>query len=660
MFKEITRFNLQITCSKAICKSPCGINDKTVFTGFEHGIYVANSNPLRVVTVKNSKFYNSIWDGVYFSNMNSEIFEDNYLSMSGIGSGNGLYLNNSKNYIIKNNVFLQGLTSYPPRADVGIYVNNSQTGAHYIYRNTFNNLNVGIGAMHDNSGYNNNTDGLLMNCNDFTGTYNKYDVALMHDLVNNTFPTVKTTQGVVGFGANATNIVRNRYGALPQSPIYENQWYIQDWSAKGYDHGSNADANTQPVPQPNYSDVAVNVVSSGIFYQPQHCPSSPIPTVNPCPCHGCCRLMDINSALSNAIPTSANLQSQYNSSIDGGNTPGLLSAISGGVSNADLNTLLENASPYLSDEVLTAYFNKSGIPAADITEIHNLNKPVSTLVWETLVNLDLQNDVMYEITSNQNISNVSARNALQSQLSFAKFNLQSIMSEKLNYFLTDTLLSSKDSIIELLTTNVGQMPNRDILLTYAYMDMGRYSDALYKARDVEKTDVELADLLMKLIALESDPKKAYSLLDNQAELTEILELASRSGSNAQPAAQALGKFLLGINYEVPRLFPLESGGSGRLSKQPFLEEGYLLENKSFKVFPNPTTNVLNVVYQNNDNKSGLRVELIDTFGRIIYTTITKNNQPTQISLANFTEGVYVLTVYDGKIKLHQSKVVKVN
>ena len=238
------------------------------------------------------------------------------------------------------------------------------------------------------------------------------------------------------------------------------------------------------------------------------------------------------------------------------------------------------------------------------------------------------------------------------------FNLQSIAAEKLNYFLTDSLPASKDSVIQVLSTNIGQMQDKELLLTYAYINNRNYDEATKNAGIVAKVYPELGKFLLQLIALETAPKKAFSLLDNDANFSEVKTLANTKGNDGQPAAQALIKFLQGTDYYVPRILPIMDGSGSRLINTPI--ENHIVANSNFKVYPNPASQLVNVVYQNNTVGEEVQLQLINTLGRIVYQTNIKTEQQVQIPLGDLAGGIYMLVGYNGKTKVYQTKVVKVN
>ena len=242
-----------------------------LFENLNKGIYVNNINPLKTPVISNSKFTNNSYGG-YFMNSHYLNFQTNTVTCITSPAISDVYLNNCKYYKIKNNQFSQS-TSYTAAGE-GVSVYKSKIGAHEVYRNTFSNLYVGINCMDDNGNPTSSTDGLKMNCNDFHITPNSYDVVLSYSS-GLAFPLVNKTQGEINTSANATNLVRNIYGATCGN---QNKWQIYSGSTVTINHGSNTNTLTT-VTQPTASGCKssyLNVVDKSIpLNYPLHCTTSP-------------------------------------------------------------------------------------------------------------------------------------------------------------------------------------------------------------------------------------------------------------------------------------------------------------------------------------------------------------------------------------------------
>jgi hypothetical protein len=531
--------------------NPCtGGFTKTEFKNLENGIYADNTNVLRVVSAMNCNFYDIEKKSTYFNSINTPVFTNNYVRTVGTGLGVGLYLNNCKYYNVKNNTSI-GNTSNGTKQDVGIYVKNSQAGVHKIYRNSFANFAIGIGAIDNNSGVSNNTDGLKMNCNDFTPIANGYDITVLNTSTN--VPTVMKTQGAVS-GMSSGNLVRNIYAATSTCGNCENKFYIVATSTKTIDHGSNSNANTRPTPQPDNSDIAVNVVNSG-------------------------------------IPLTYSIDCPATETVSGGGGGGRLASI---------------------------------------------------------------NNYIVSLSSN-NMTSAKGTNPTETKPSFE---MQAAVAEKLNYFLLDTLPASKDSVIALLQNNPGGMADADVQLTYAFINKGDYISAQQNINALAINKPDWAALQLKLLAVHQSPQKAASLKTNTAAKSFLEGFAAIDGKSGRGAAQAMLKFAYGQNYFIPQPVPVIESGINKSINNLLAEEETDITNSDFKVYPNPAASIINIAYKGKD-ESIIHITLTNALGSKVYDNNIRGKSNTQIALDNFIAGVYLLSAYDGKTKLYQTKVVLV-
>ncbi len=244
----------------------------STFKYLNKGVFVNNYNPLCTPLIYNTSFINNLGYGAYFINANNLLFEKNFIQNAGdVTPWAGVYLNNCKYFKIRNNNFSEDL-NYNYKASVALEIYNSKSGSHEVYRNTFSNSFIGINAMGDNSGVNNMTDGLRMNCNQFSINNNIYDISQTPG-PDNTPPTVMRTQGTVVSPLDHFQLVRNIYGAACGN---QNMWYIFPTSTKLVIHGSHN--NLAPLitsPLGSCKSAYVSVAQAGAPYQlnyPIHCP----------------------------------------------------------------------------------------------------------------------------------------------------------------------------------------------------------------------------------------------------------------------------------------------------------------------------------------------------------------------------------------------------
>ncbi|MFN7913194.1 MAG: T9SS type A sorting domain-containing protein [Bacteroidota bacterium] len=644
-------------------------NTNSTIKGFIQGVYADNTNPLKVVTVRNTDITTCAVDGVYFNNMQNVIFENNNIVTAGIPMniisnkpGSGLYLNNCKNYKVQNNNFSQIVSSYGKK-DAGIFTNNSGVGAHVIYKNNFSNFAVGISPIGNNSGASNTNDGLKMNCNNFDlPLKNNYDIGLITLNPSSTSPILPTVASFQGTSllSNIADYVRNQYGAVSNiNNTTENQWSIAGTSLKPTHHPSYIQQNTKPLPQPGYSDVSVNVVNTSVSYDPNFCPSSNLPAPpNNCVCAKCCALIQINSAINTASLNVTNEVNNYSGLIDGGNTATLVAAVNSNMSNGNLKNLLESKSPYLSDEVLNTYFTRSNTPPGHIKDIHALNAPVSSPVWSIIVNANLPNGIMNQIVNAQNAKKFSDRDLLLGRISNAKFKLQDYTVQKLNYFLTDTSSKSLDSVVKVLNNNIDILPDANLNLFFAYLEKGNLQSAEKELVQIKNKNKDLGDYLEKLILIESSNEKLFTLTKNESLKNYFLNYAGKDETSFNYSAKAALKFINNVNYDVYRGLPDENSNARLFNSEiQNLTDNIAISNQ-INLYPNPTNDVLYVSILTSEPKAQLKIEIVDVLGRVIYKKHNVNDQETMIDTKPFMEGLYLLNIYEGDLLKHQAKFVK--
>ncbi len=205
-----SHFNIDWYCNT----SPCISGIRCKFNNLTNGVWIDNFNPLYIGNIQHSDFNENDRGAVIENSNYLSFFENNITMTTGLI---GVYLYKCKYYNVRNNNF-----SSLWQQGAGIIVYDSKDGAHQIYRNTFSDFNVGILCEDNNGGYSFGTNGLKMNCNDFTaGAPNTTDISMSAYL---TMPVVMAEQSsntaLTGF-----DLVRNLYGAT-----YVGSWYQSKWN----------------------------------------------------------------------------------------------------------------------------------------------------------------------------------------------------------------------------------------------------------------------------------------------------------------------------------------------------------------------------------------------------------------------------------------------
>ncbi len=380
--------------------SSFGGNTPTKFKNLYKGIF-CNGNPLNVPTITKCYFENNFDAGAYFNSINYLAFQTNTIIVPSYGGNvSGVYLNNCKYYKIKENVFIENPNNNY-KTSPGLCINNSQTGAHEVYKNTFSNLMMGINAMGNNSGLTNpnQTDGLKINCNNFTVTSNKYDVALNLG-GSNIAPSVARKQGDVTSAANPTTVVRNMYATACTNG--QNKWYVNPFSTKIVDHGS----NNQAVTQPTCSSSLVNVVPASFpLNYTLHCPGNPISSGGSSTIHSQ-KLVDMNNyitALKSDNPDGIN-HFEIQSTVAGKLNLFLTDTLEGGLDSAIV--ILQNNQGNMDDadvQLVFAYIAKNDFTTAKnkVDELILNSNPMGTFLNNLLTVMQSTNNGIYSLNTDE-------------------------------------------------------------------------------------------------------------------------------------------------------------------------------------------------------------------------------------------------------------------
>lgn len=264
IFSVDSRYTVDLLCLNA----PCSQTKKTVFNGMNVGVYFDDINPLNGSLIQNAEFnYNLNTGLIGYNSSFLQVQKNNFT-----GPYYGIYMNGSKNYVVKKNSFTDGTWT-----GIGILAKDSKSGTHSIYDNTFSSLNMGINAIDlnapdgsVNNPYNPNL-GLKMNCNNFTpnNANNGYDIAVTAS--GQLPPLIMENQSSPTFSGSALQTVRNQYNAV--SFGNENKYYVDPLSNQTILHRTTIDPICRPnIPLPQASPQVNVVVANGFSFNYQlHC-----------------------------------------------------------------------------------------------------------------------------------------------------------------------------------------------------------------------------------------------------------------------------------------------------------------------------------------------------------------------------------------------------
>lgn len=625
---------------------PCLASQRGTFSNLDGGIVANNTNPLRTISVSECDFSRNYNDGARFSGVDYVTFVNNKIDVGtnpGSFNPSGLYLNTCKYYAVQNNTITT--TSLPGNA-IGIYTDLSGAGAHTIYRNTIDNLLVGVCPQQDNAGPNNFITGLKIKCNDFTNNFaNGFDVAVVGS--NN---SVAYYQGISAVGQPSL-LVGNKYNATCGG---SERWYM-DPTTQTVLHANHTDAFARVTPQPGCSDGAyVSAVNSSMPYSSSHCPNNYTTTTSS---------TSLNSNISSAKANLTTSTNSYNSLIDGGNTQLLLNLINSNASEGDIKNGLVQASPYLSDPVLITYFSRANSTPGHIKEIHGLNNPVTNTVWDIIINRNLPEGIEKQmIKLQQTDKKLSERQILEGKLAEATFNLELAYSEKVKYYLNDSTPSSLDSALTAI--KLGGLADGECQLIASKVAS---DNNIITANDIDlahggSSYVDEACQFQKLmIELNSSSEKAFSLRTNSVLKQKIEKIAEDLSNDACFQAQAILNLVFNNRYNVLRLTPPTNSNNRMFNNDNNDDQSSLIElpnNQALQFYPNPTNGNVNVLIKGSVNqKDSYFFELKNMLGQILMSKTIEANRIEQINLADFPSSIYIVSLKQNDKLIKESKLV---
>jgi hypothetical protein len=150
--------------------------------------------------------------------------------------------------------------------------------------------------------------------------------------------------------------------------------------------------------------------------------------------------------------------------------------------------------------------------------------------------------------------------------------------------------------------------------------------------------------LIYYVAIPQPTQPLVIQIDNYLKVTNYLDGQGQwhNGSTAQPIAGATNQIFYptasGLYYYVVN-------NNGCFSQSPYIQYTYLSvdeveANNDFRIYPNPSDNILNIDVL---NKQINKIEIFDLQGRLL-KTIKESKEKYQIDISNFTSATYVLKI----------------
>ena len=638
------------------CTNPptCSPLKRTSFNSTcDYYIYVGNATNYAHPSVIDHVYFNSNFRktavyfnvGNYSSIINCDFTLGNFSAPS-TTMFTGLYLQSSMAYVIENNTFF-GYNVSPKRTE-GIVINGSGPYSNSVYNNRFISLNQGIWAQNRNVNFSNGV-GLKMNCNDFQNC--EYNIGVQKTgkvlAVNNT--GVAFTQGMTSLTNDKVN-VRNTYNS--SSCSNENKYYINTSNSLNLAHGSfnafgsYAVNDLHPLPQPGCSTSGEISCIVGIpptnTNKSAYCPAAFPPSFTN---------FRLNESATTQRETISHISNALIAKVDGGNTQGLLDIIaSNTLSAGDLKNMLANIGPYLSDEVMLAFYDTDP-PYGHDKIIHEINAPVSPVVYNKIMSLALPDGVFESIQVNQQQNKLSTRRQLEAELYLARTELGLILNEKILRFQNDSTIDASDSITEVLKT--GEIADSDQLQVANYISFGKYDKAEAKLNELRMSrgaSQDFIDLYTMVLKLAKDPDYLHLLSADPVKKEELIKWANTFEPLLEGPSRSV--LLAAYNYreDEEKLTPVSEGSGSRTAASG--SSAQMTESKNgIKIYPNPAQDILYIEMENNNAS---RMEIRDLTGKLVLSRDIEMSD--RINIENLENGIYFVNLVNGNRTLISTKI----
>ena len=594
----------------------CEVNE-TYFSGYYRGVYASNSAARpRAIIIDDVHFINNERSILLSAVTQSEIFR-NYFEIPDFSSktGYGLYLEGCLNYHVEGNYFtsLGTLTSNSHFCS-GILVENNHNIATQIYRNTFENIEIGIRSQGNNSK-------LQLRCNDFISPIHDYNIIVTSGTLGN--------QGICN--ATITQPAGNIFSFNGET---ESDFRIVP-SGVTLNYRHHTESDYIPI---DYTTTNINLHNCGVSGG-DDCVST-----LPGGIGGEGRMSTIEAT---GYQEAIDLEL---SKIDGGNTEGFIADIQGGVSPTEVKYLLDEASPYISNEVLVTMLAAEPLGTSEILDVMNNNYPISDTVATTLEvsNYNVPSPVIEALNEDiiNNHLNVSAMTDLLATVSILETKREYAIMQSFNDLIKESKIDSALSIIDEEAGDWAQQLEIQFLSAASnYIDA---EAALSNYTRFDETGENFITLYSVLIGLDSSGRTV-------SEITEVEESTLRSIANKETpsgiAAQNILDAVFQEKYpevidEIPELMV-------RLA-----DFDINTTNQGFKIYPNPVDNILYIEITNWDEKINYWANIYDMKGIKVATyDLRKDYKLSWIETEKILTGIYLIEVYSGNQILGTQKII---
>ncbi|OQX77061.1 MAG: hypothetical protein B6D64_08830 [Bacteroidetes bacterium 4484_276] len=535
--------------------------DNGLFQNLNYGIYATETSPVKFIMVRHNEFSDN-YKSVYINGMTGALIKYNNFSISVPfieNGGYGLYLDNSTDYTVEENLFHHN-DGNGPNTGIGMIVNNSGTDANEIYRNWFSGLELGVSAQKINrlSGALWPIQGLQLRCNDFENC--RADILIPAE----DSPGPSDISGISPWQGAKSNNPEDMAGNLFYIP---NQTPDDDYDDINNQLGhityffpfNNNNNRVKPVDYTHSSVTLYPITLNTQWTYENGCPSSTESDGNSGSTTG-----ELKSQLAQYGQQADSVENLLTLLVDGGNTEAVQSEVdnSSPPETMEVYNQLMSESPYLSDTVVSTAIEKEDVlPAVMMRDIMVAN-PHTAKSDHLLNKLGERNNPLPDYMIGQILqgrSILSLKEETESR--WERFTQQKSKAFRalVRYYLNDT--ASSDSLQALLVADSDLKSS--YTLSFLYLEQHMFDEGLTVLNDIpiqfnlspeqEATLEHTTGYFNMLASLIQQGKSPLETDSTQTALLHELETANTGQVSAY--ARSILKALNQTDYTEPVYVP---------------------------------------------------------------------------------------------------------
>lgn len=612
---------------KELCSGlNCANVDRSKFENLQFGILSLSSNTLKNIDVTKGDFEGNVISIAMAGNHLSKINENNFKFNSAIPYTVGVHINGCDKYAVQENDFRPLASSSHGVGDntVGIVVNNSGEGHNEIYRNYFQNLNVGIQPQGINGGLHNAVDptntGLQLRCNEFTANSYLADIGVTSGRIDYNQGYESNNNGNLAAGNQFSHSTFDPQNDIAANTGVQSFAYIHHWDNVTTPLSFNTDIV--------YPDLVGN---SPIYMDANTCPSK---ILDPYSNNG-----NTISFLKSKIGTLKDDISSLESQIDNGATELLLLQVQNGNAQQAKNVVLD-ASPFVSDLVLEAYLNTSP-SSVSLMQVISANAPVSDYIFNQVENYaSIKESHLRKLRKEQQKKNNYSRLMLDHDIAALNYERTDALYRVLTYYEhTDTTDSADDSLYYYIKTEglrLNSVMACDYHLSNKSMTLAQEAiDEMFTLYGAGNKYKALAEIERDLVPLPSSCQGIAQDPTLIARLRAIIDETQDASTKLRAEALLFLALSEEVGFPVEELFAVGSGYRNMVVNQ---EENS--ENFDFDIYPNPASSIVNISTEEG-NLEKVRFEIFSVNGQLM-GNFKPTGTLTKFDVSEFNAGIYYI------------------